>query len=581
MNTVIDNGSKFKNQLIVVDALLLKAKVYWTTGEGKKSSSCVSECREVIKTLKKGEEKSLREAHLHIRQGVNSWTNSDHDKALESYKLGYKIGMAIQDKECIAKSLSSIGAVHILKGNFSEALTATKEGLDLFKEIGDKVSFADTSTNLGYIYWRQGELNQALEHIEVGLEIFREIGEKIRIAASYGNIGKIYFSQDETEKALNNLMAAKEYYEQIGNDFYLSRIIFHMIRVAIGSNQLKKAEKYFEELQTIVKDESSKSMVHQLKMAKALILKNTKRITNLAKSESLLREIVNDSIVEHEITTMALEHLCEIRLVELRTTSGDPLILEEIQGFVNKLLEIANQQNISPLLVQTYVLQSKMALLQNNGKFAKKLIIQAQDLAEKKGLRKLAISVSNEYDSLLSKINKKNPIFSNNPTTVIERVESVKFEETLTQMMDQKEVKIPAKLEESPILLLIIHESGLGVYSKEFSMKSFKEQLISGIITAINALLQDVFEVGGTIERIRYKDFRLVIKGIAPLLFVYVFKGHSYLPIKKLEKFIEHLENTHIWKVFCNVSKKGTLLSDADNQVIDDFIRKYFLDGSN
>lgn len=72
---------------------------------------------------------------------------------------------------------------------------------------------------------------------------------------------------------------------------------------------------------------------------------------------------------------MALEHLCEIRLIELRTTSGDLLKLEEIQGFVNKLLEIANQQNISPLLVQIYVLQSKMALLQNNSKFAKKLLI--------------------------------------------------------------------------------------------------------------------------------------------------------------------------------------------------------------
>jgi len=340
-----------------------------------------------------------------------------------------------------------------------------------------------------------------------------------------------------------------------------------MIRVAIGSNQLEKAEKYFEELQTIVKDESSKVMVHQSKMAEALILKNNKRITNLAKSESLLREIINDSIAEHEITTMALEHLCEIRLVELRTTSGDPLILEEIQGFVNKLLEIANQQNISPLLVQTYV--------------AKKLLIQAQDLAEKNGLQKLAISVSNEYDSLLSNITKKKTNFSNNPSTVIERVESVKFEETLTQMIDHKEIKIPVELDESPILLLIIHESGLGVYSKEFSMKSFKEQLISGIITAINALLQDVFEVGGTIERIRYKDFRLVIKGISPLLFVYVFKGHSYLPIKKLERFIEHLEDTDQWEIFCNVSKKGTLLSDADNEVIDDFIRKSFLNRYN
>ena len=103
-----------------------------------------------------------------------------------------------------------------------------------------------------------------------------------------------------------------------------------------------------------------------------------------------------------------------------------------------------------------------------------------------------------------------------------------------------------------------------------------KEQLISGIITAINALLKDVFEVGGTIERIRYKDFRLVIKGITPLLFVYVFKGHSYFPIKKLGKFIELLENSNQWEVLCNVSKKGTPLSDADNQVIDDFIKNFF-----
>jgi len=578
---ILEKGKKSKNLLIIVDGLLLKAKVYWTIGKGIESSSCVLECREAIKSLKTGEERSLREAWLFIQQGYICWTKSDLSKALYYFKLSHDIGITNQNPECIAESLGNIGVIHMLEGNYLQALKATNDSLNISKEIGDKISTADVSTNLGHIYWRQGQLDQALEYIEAGLRIFSEIGDKNRIAASYSNIGEIYFSQNENEKALNNFIVSKEYYEEIGNNFYLSRPIFHMIKVALANDQLVQAKKYFEELQEVSKDKPSKSMVHQLKMAEALILKHTKRITNLAKTESLLREITDDTIVEHKITTMALEHLCEIRLFELRATSGDPLILEEIQEYVNKLLEIANQQNLSSLLVQTYLLQSKMALIQRNANFARKLLIQAQELAEKRGLQKLAILVSNEYDYLLSEINKSNTNSSNNPTSVIERIESVYFEETLNQIIDSKELQIPKELSESPILLLIIHESGLGVYSKEFSKQSFKEQLLSGIITAINALLRDAFAIGGTIERIKYMDFRIVIKGIEPLLFVYVFKGPSYYPIKKLEEFISHVEKISQWEVCCAISTKGEMLSDEDQEIMDNLAQKIFFDVSS
>ncbi|MHA2054881.1 MAG: tetratricopeptide repeat protein [Candidatus Hodarchaeales archaeon] len=578
-DSIIEKGRKQNNPYFVIDAHLLEAQVYWIQGKYKISSENIGRAEKIIFKLSRDEESERREAWVNIGRGHISWSQTNYDRALEYFRESLSIGNRINCPECVAESLADIGAIYALRGSFTQGLKSFKTSYDIFKEIGDKLAIAEVSTNLGFIYWRQGELDLALEWVELGLHIFEEMGDKNRIAASLETLGKIYYQKNEDTKALENLIAARDLFKVGGNRSFISKPIFQIILIKIDNKDFEQAKDFFKELKELSSKKPNKAMKHQLQMAEALLAKNVSRVSNLAKTEAILRKIIEDDMVDNQITTMAIVHLCEIRLFELRATSGDPVILQEIQDYINRLLEIASNQNVATLLVQTFLLQSKMAIIQRNNSFARKLLRQSQELAEEKGLNKLAIQISNEYDSLLSSIGTLDEIEEKEESTLLERVESVKIENTLNRMINPKEVVVSEEISETPILLLIIHEgSGLGVYTKEFSMRKHKGQLISGIITAINSLLKDAFSIAGTLERIQYKDFRVVIREDSPLLFVYVFRGHSYYPLKKLQTFIELVKTAKDqWKTFCSIVDEGQLLSDKDKAIIDEYADKSFI----
>ena len=66
---------------------------------------------------------------------------------------------------------------------------------------------------------------------------------------------------------------------------------------------------------------------------------------------------------------------------------------DAIQGTV-----IAENQNISLYLAETYLLQSKMYFLILDLKKAQRSLIQARDICEKYGFNRLAIRVSSEQE---------------------------------------------------------------------------------------------------------------------------------------------------------------------------------------
>ncbi|MFW9829511.1 MAG: hypothetical protein ACFFEY_18195, partial [Candidatus Thorarchaeota archaeon] len=98
----------------------------------------------------------------------------------------------------------------------------------------------------------------------------------------------------------------------------------------------------------------------------------------------------------------ALIELCDLYLTELRE-SNDLKVLDEIQPYLDKLKNIAKNQQAFWLLVEVFLLQAKLKLICFEFQKAEKLINQAWNTAEKYGL-----------DRLIKKIMKEQEDFSNN-----------------------------------------------------------------------------------------------------------------------------------------------------------------------
>lgn len=103
--------------------------------------------------------------------------------------------------------------------------------------------------------------------------------------------------------------------------------------------------------------------------------------------------------------TSTKTHFCDLFLLELRL-SGDLEVLNEVQNYSFRLLEIAKSQHSFSLLAETYVLQSKLSLLNLDIPKAQNLIIQAYILAEEKSLQNLALKIAEEQNTLNAQIHK-------------------------------------------------------------------------------------------------------------------------------------------------------------------------------
>ena len=366
-------------------------------------------------------------------------------------------------------------------------------------------------------------------------------------------------------------------YEEIGNKQSTSETLFHLISVTIDMASLDRARQYLQRLQQLNEQEDDIWINQFYRVAEALVLKTSSRARHRGKAEELLEQVAQEEVVSHELTIVALLNLCDLLLAELRT-SNDPELLEEVIIHVSRLREIANQQGSHWVLAETYVLESKLALVELDVQRARWCLGKAQILAEKRGLQRLAMQISTEYDTLLDQLSQWEDLITRN-VPLAERAELAHLEEQVVRMIRKRVAEIPKLLEEEPELLLIVGaDSGLNVFSKTFRKDQLlMEHLIAGYLSAINAFVRDAFTATDSIERIKHAEYTLLLQSMGPFIICYVIKGPSYFALQKLGQFTEALQaSPTVWQGLTEALQTRRLVTNV--REVEELVTKIFHD---
>jgi len=319
---------------------------------------------------------------------------------LKYAKQSLAIREGLRNKEDIAQSLNTIGVIFWYKGDMDKALEYYRLSLALKQELGNPHETAKTLNNIGEVYRAQGQLEQSLLFHHRSLSLKREIGNKHEIAISLLNIGNLHYQKGELDLGLRTLEQSSILLEEIGNTDHLSEALLSMILIEVDENKLDIARLHLQKLDRIDERETNRLVKQRCNLARAIILKKSKRIRGMAKAEELFAEIVEDEIVDQEITVTALLHLCDLLLDALQLYGKDEILLE-LKNLATRLLGVSKQQKSHVLLAETYVLLSELALLDLDIERATTLLTQAQLIAEEMELRRLAARISAIKQTLL------------------------------------------------------------------------------------------------------------------------------------------------------------------------------------
>ncbi len=484
------------------------------------------------------------------------------NQALEYYQRSLAIRKRLDNKLDIVATLNNIGIIYMFQGDLNRALAHYQDALTILEEIGHKQYMAAINNNIGNIFFDKGELDTAFSHYQTSLTLWGELGHQQYNAYGINHLGKIHRRKGDLEEALVHYQQALLLLNEIGNNLDISITLFDLISTALDKNDDQLAQEYLLALKQIKEQEKNRVIDQRYRVAKALQLKNDERSRKRTKAEELLVQVINEEIIDHEITEYAMLNLCELYIDNLKRTN-DRTILMKVQKLVLKLSEVAKDQHSHWLIAEAYFLKAKLFLIDLNLDKAREFLGQAQIIAEERGMKNLAMKISYEHDLLLHDLPKYAEL-SEKDAPLAERLEFAKLDHLIKRLTHMRLLELPALKEEEPVLVLVMAENGLSLFSKPFLPEGeINPQLFGGFLSAIHSFSEAVFS--RTLDRALLGEYTLVMKTEEPLLMCYICKGQAFSALQKLNQFIQHTtKSDKYWNALLQGSQTGKTLDNSD-----------------
>jgi CHAT domain-containing protein/tetratricopeptide (TPR) repeat protein len=124
-------------------------------------------------------------------------------QAIEKYKNALSLYRSAQNRSDEAVTLSNIGLIYSLLGEWQTALAYYNQALPPTRAVGDRRGEATTLNNIGRVYDDLGERQKALDYFDQALSLIRAVGDRSVEAATLGNIAGVYAALGERQKALD------------------------------------------------------------------------------------------------------------------------------------------------------------------------------------------------------------------------------------------------------------------------------------------------------------------------------------------------------------------------------------------
>ena len=573
---IIEEGQKFNDNLQSFDGFFFKLTGLGIAFKFSEAFELLEKVEAILRLISNVPDNILiqREVRYSVLRG---WINFNLGKIDIGEKyfnqtLGYQKELGYTFEFVWANLMMAY--VMMVRSRYDLAIEYTKKALTMAYEIKFKhfwIAFCELG--FGVIYSSIGELDIALKHNMNSLAMYKEIKNDWYISAVLNNTGLTLAEIGDYETALEYLEESLIFRER--NPVNIENALSSIITTALNNDDIKLAQKYFHRFEMKFRDNKNKRIELLYKFNKALMLKGSSRIRDNAKAEELLTQVVETEFFYFDLTIDAYIHLCDLLLSEYRINNNDET-LNELNQYIAKLLNIAKKSNSYLVFCKTFILQSKLALINFNVKEARQFLTQAQNIAESYGMKRLAMKISYEHDEIIKQINIWEKL-RESEITMSERWKLAGLSEQMKNMVRKQMVDFPEVSNEEPVLLLIVSEGGTPFFSQSFiTEKSFESHLFGGFLSTIDYFIKEVFSEG--LDRAVFGNYTLLMKSIPPFFVSYIFKGNSYYALQKMNNFINKLQNNDdIWKKLLKYFQANQSIQLNDIPKFDSLINEIFI----
>ncbi|MHA1212593.1 MAG: tetratricopeptide repeat protein, partial [Candidatus Heimdallarchaeota archaeon] len=366
--------------------------LFFVKGDKEKASIIF----DAIKTQEKlGNKEALSRSYIVLAE--NSLRSNELKQAFLHLETVFRLLENSENKYLLGQANNLRGLQYYEKGEFSLALKFLNKSLDFFKIIDNKRLIGSLISNMGLIHNLRGDLDLSLASFDQSLLIFEELGIQQNIAYHLGKLGSVYTRKGEHDLALVYFYKALEIMKELNVEVSIAKILSNIISVSICTNELENARQYLKQLQDVNEGSSNKKINIWTRISEALVLKSQNNDQDIERGFAILKQIAEEEIINIENYGDVFLNLCDILLKQLQTKDQEDY-LKEIRKYLNQLYDMAHKQDSFWLVAQANWLLAYLAVIELDMIKAQHMFTQAQQMAEERGFKRLAMNISNEFD---------------------------------------------------------------------------------------------------------------------------------------------------------------------------------------
>ncbi|MHA2399132.1 MAG: tetratricopeptide repeat protein [Promethearchaeota archaeon] len=573
-----------EKDILSVDALFAMVGALYSIRNKEKADRALKQAEKLLESMKDASRIAMnrREAWLFYLKGMSSdptlFPQGDVDLTIKYYEQCLTLAESHGNDILINASLIRLAWNFIMiKGQLNFALEYIERALNLSKDTNDKIFIAWALHLKATVFQNKGEVNHCISLYNQSLAITKELNHQPLISGTLNNLADAYRMNGELDRALECSKQSIEIYTNIGRlETVVANLHDYLIQILIEKGDNEQAEQFFNKLEEINNQLDNRPINEMYLYNKALLLKESSRISNRAKAEEILKELLKEGIMFWEVNQRVLLALSDLLISELQMT-GNLEALEEVELYIAQLLEGAEKTRSYWIWGETFLLQAKIALLSLKLKEARRLLTQGQKIAEKFGLELLARKISDEHDELLKKLEKWEDL-KKSEAPMKERLDLSRVDNQMRSMIQKRVIKQSDIKDEDPIVILFISEAGMPVFSQSFAEEwSFQDHLFGGFLTAVNTFSDEMFSKG--LDRASFGDYTLFMNAASPFLVCYLFKGQSYSAQQRIRYFLDKLQsNQEVWQAFEKYYQMNQEIQLKDIPSLEPLIKEVFID---
>jgi len=560
LNSLAEESS---TKMLRRDLLFIKSWILFFKANLNGAAELAQESLKLTKEQKHGNKLEL--AGTFLLSGYINLYQENRTKALDYAMKSLEYSRDLNHAVAIAGCYSLIARIYMLEGDYDQGLKYCKQSLSI-KEISKRGKL-NVVENLAQIYYVKSEIRRSLKYRQQAIVLAEELNTTDLLVNDLLAMGITYLNKQEFKKSVEYLERCISLSEKLGFIVQNAMSLYFLVIAYIWDDSREIANRYFSRLSILfdqTKDKGDIDISIWYLASKAYMMKTSTRMRDRMEAQALFKELIDFASTRpdfREGLIFCIGNLCDLLLEEL-STSNDQEVINEILPLIAKSLDIAEKARNYRWLAETKLLQGKLALIRENFDGAKQFLTQAQRIAELHGLHLLAHEVSEEHDKLIIQLHDWDKLRKNN-APMAERIKLASTNDVLERMQGKRAVEPPELVDEEPILLLIMDNSGTTYFNHPFVANWDYNDLFSSFMSAFNTFIDEIFSK--SIDRIRVGENTILINPVEPFLACYVIKGQSYPALQKLTQFTETIkENSEIWHAL-NKSVKTNEILELDN----------------